>query len=111
MGPPGVGKTLIAKVWWRGSSSIFLSEWSKYVEIYVGMGAKKIHQLFQSAKRRAPSIIFIDEIGCSWKKVEGKKWFKGNDEEKKGDSLTKFLYLRMGLGFLIRQTSWGGLFG
>jgi ATP-dependent metalloprotease FtsH len=77
IGPPGVGKTLIAKAL-AGEAKVpfFYQSGANIVEIYVGMGAKKIHQLFQSAKREAPSIIFIDEIDSAGK-VRGSV---GNEE-------------------------------
>ncbi len=63
VGPPGVGKTFIAKAL-AGEANVpfFYQSGANVVEIYVGMGSKKISQLFQSAKKRSPSIIFIDEI-------------------------------------------------
>lgn len=63
IGPPGVGKTLIAKaVAGEAGVPFFYQSGSSFVEIYVGMGAKRVRELFSKAKMMAPSIIFIDEI-------------------------------------------------
>lgn len=63
IGPPGVGKTLIAKaVAGEAGVPFFYQSGSSFVEIYVGMGAKRVRELFSRAKMMAPSIIFIDEI-------------------------------------------------
>ncbi|NDJ26965.1 AAA family ATPase [Campylobacter sp. MIT 12-8780] len=63
VGPPGVGKTLIAKaVAGEAGVPFFYQSGSSFVEIYVGMGAKRVRELFNKAKMMAPSIIFIDEI-------------------------------------------------
>jgi len=63
IGPPGVGKTLIAKaVAGEAGVPFFYQSGSSFVEIYVGMGAKRVRELFSRAKMMSPSIIFIDEI-------------------------------------------------
>jgi len=63
MGPPGVGKTLISKaVAGEAGVPFFYQSGASFVHIYVGMGAKRVSELFKKAKKMAPSIIFIDEI-------------------------------------------------
>jgi ATP-dependent metalloprotease FtsH len=77
VGSPGVGKTLIAKaVAGEANVPFFYQSGASFVHIYVGMGAKRVRELFNEAKKNAPSIIFIDEIDAVAKKRNGNR----NDE-------------------------------
>lgn len=76
-GPPGVGKTLMAKaVAGEAGVPFYYQSGASFVQIYVGMGAKRVRELFREAKRNAPSIIFIDEIDAVGKARGGNR----NDE-------------------------------
>lgn len=78
VGPPGVGKTLIARaVAGEADVPFFYQSGASFVHIYVGMGAKRVKELFQKAKSMAPSIIFIDEIDAVGKSRNG-----GNNDER-----------------------------
>ena len=80
VGPPGTGKTMLAKaVAGEAEVPFFSISGSEFVEMFVGMGASKVRDLFQQAKEKAPCIVFIDEIDAIGKKRDGGK-FGSNDE-------------------------------
>ena len=80
VGPPGPGKTLLAKaVAGEANVPFFSISGSEFVEMFVGMGAAKVRDLFQQANEKAPCIVFIDEIDTVGKKRDG-GGFSGNDE-------------------------------
>ena len=80
VGPPGTGKTLLAKAVAGEAGVPFLSiSGSDFVEMFVGVGASRVRDLFKKAREKAPSIIFIDEIDAVAKKRHG-KYGGGNDE-------------------------------
>ena len=79
VGPPGTGKTLLAKAVAGESNVPFFSiSGSEFVQMFVGMGASNVRDLFKQAKEKAPCIVFIDEIDAIGKKRDGN--FGGNDE-------------------------------
>ena len=80
VGPPGTGKTLLAKaVAGEAHVPVFSISGSDFVEMFVGMGAAKVRDLFKQANEKAPCIVFIDEIDTIGKKRDG-SGFSGNDE-------------------------------
>ncbi len=79
VGPPGTGKTMLAKaVAGEANVPFFSISGSEFVEMFVGMGASKVRDLFSQAKEKAPCIVFIDEIDAIGKKRDGQ--MGGNDE-------------------------------
>ncbi|MDR2342842.1 MAG: AAA family ATPase [Campylobacteraceae bacterium] len=79
VGPPGVGKTMIAKaVAGEANVPFFYQSGASFVQIYVGMGSKRVRELFSTAKKNAPSIVFIDEIDAAGKARGG---FRNDERE------------------------------
>ena len=88
VGPPGTGKTMLAKaVAGEANVPFFSMSGSEFVEMFVGMGASKVRDLFKQAKEKAPCIVFIDEIDAIGKKRDGQ--VGGNDEREQ--TLNKLL--------------------
>ena len=95
VGPPGTGKTMLAKaVAGEAGVPFFSISGSDFVEMFVGVGASRVRDLFKRAKEKAPSIIFIDEIDAVAKKRHGK--FGGNDE--RDNTLNQLLVEMDGFG-------------
>ena len=84
VGPPGTGKTLLARaVAGEANVPFFSIAGSEFVEMFVGMGASKVRDLFKQANEKAPCIVFIDEIDTIGKKRDGGGAIGGNDEREK----------------------------
>ena len=84
VGPPGTGKTLLAKaVAGEAEVPFFSISGSEFVEMFVGMGAAKVRDLFKQANEKAPCIVFIDEIDTIGKKRDGAGFTGGNDERER----------------------------
>ena len=89
VGPPGTGKTMLAKaVAGEANVPFFSMSGSEFVEMFVGMGASKVRDLFKQAKEKAPCIVFIDEIDAIGQKRSGGQ-YGGNDE--RGQTLNQLL--------------------
>jgi len=83
VGPPGTGKTLLAKaVAGEAGVPFFSISGSEFVEMFVGMGAAKVRDLFKQAKEKAPCIVFIDEIDTIGKKRDGAAGISGGNDER-----------------------------
>ena len=81
VGPPGTGKTMLAKaVAGEANVPFFSMSGSEFVEMFVGMGASKVRDLFKQAKQKAPCIVFLDEIDAIGQKRSGGGHLGGNDE-------------------------------
>ena len=81
VGPPGTGKTMLAKaVAGEANVPFFSISGSEFVEMFVGMGASKVRDLFRQAKEKAPCIVFIDEIDAIGQKRSSGSGYGGNDE-------------------------------
>ena len=81
VGPPGTGKTMLAKaVAGEANVPFFSMSGSEFVEMFVGMGASKVRELFSQAKEKAPCIVFIDEIDAIGQKRSSGSAYGGNDE-------------------------------
>ncbi len=85
VGPPGTGKTLLAKaVAGEAKVPFFSLSGSDFVEMFVGVGASRVRDLFKNAKEKSPSIIFIDEIDAIGR-ARGKSNFTGSNDEREND--------------------------
>ena len=103
VGPPGTGKTLLAKaVAGEAEVPFFSISGSEFVEMFVGMGAAKVRDLFKQAQEKAPCIVFIDEIDTIGKKRDSQ--IGGNDEREQ--TLNQLLTEMDGFDGSRRYCSW-----
>lgn len=92
-GPPGTGKTLLAKAIATETNSTFISiAGSEFVEMFVGMGAAKVRELFNTARLNSPCIIFIDEIDAVGKQRGGPNGGMGGSNDEREQTLNQLLY-------------------
>ena len=90
VGPPGTGKTMIAKaVAGEANVPFFSMSGSEFVEMFVGMGASKVRDLFKQAKEKAPCIIFIDEIDAIGQRRDGRAGSNDEREQTLNQLLTE----------------------
>ena len=77
VGPPGTGKTLLARAIAGEAAVPFYSlSGADFVEMFVGVGASRVRDLFEQAKKSSPCIVFIDEMGCSWSSKRCRDWWR-----------------------------------
>ncbi|MBO4992017.1 MAG: ATP-dependent zinc metalloprotease FtsH [Firmicutes bacterium] len=108
VGPPGTGKTLLAKaVAGEAKVPFFSVSGSEFVEMFVGMGAARVRDLFDQAEKKAPCIIFIDEIDTIGKKRDSGQGIGGNDEREQtlNQLLTEMDGFDVGKGIVVLAAS------
>lgn len=92
VGPPGTGKTLLARaVAGEAGVPFFSISGSEFIELFVGMGAARVRELFQQAKQKAPCIIFIDELDALGRERAGKTAFGGGGHDEREQTLNQLL--------------------
>ncbi len=102
VGPPGTGKTMLAKaVAGEANVPFFSMSGSEFVEMFVGMGASKVRDLFSQAKEKAPCIVFIDEIDAIGKKRDGQLSFNDEREQTLNQLLTEMDGFEENIGVII----------
>jgi cell division protease FtsH len=107
VGPPGTGKTLLAKaVAGEAHVPFFSLSGSEFVEMFVGVGASRVRDLFEEAKKNAPCIIFIDEIDAIGKTRDSGRFGGGNDEREQ--TLNQLLAEMDGFDSFERSSDSGG---
>ena len=105
VGPPGTGKTLLAKaVAGEAKVPFFSLSGSDFVEMFVGVGASRVRDLFKQAKEKSPAIIFIDEIDAIGRARGKNNGFNSNDERE--NTLNQLLTEMDGLGRILESLFW-----